>query len=87
MFGSDDRSKLETLSAMARRSVDESFGNKLEAAEKMKSWLATDQRFSGYDLGKLVDRTMLCRSNGACLDLSDPQLFGHDPRPLTLRRW
>jgi hypothetical protein len=82
MFGADDRSKLEALSAMARTSVDKSFGNKIEAAQKMKEWLSYDRRFEGYDLGKLVDRTMLCRSNGACLDLSDPELKGFGPRPL-----
>jgi hypothetical protein len=79
MFGADDRSKLEGLSAMARVSVDKSFGNKIEAAQKMQEWLSYDRRFEGYDL---VDRTMLCRSNGARLDLSDPELMGGAPRPL-----
>jgi hypothetical protein len=82
MFGPDDRDKLEALSAMARVSVDKSFGNKIEAAQKMREWLSYDRRFEGYDLGRLTDRVMLCRSNGARLDLSDPELMGGAPRPL-----
>jgi hypothetical protein len=82
MFGPDDRSKLEALSAMARTSIDKSYGNKIEAAQKMREWLSYDKRFAQYDLGKLVDRTMLCRSNGARLDLTDPELMGGAPRPL-----
>jgi hypothetical protein len=87
MFGSDDRDRLEALSAMARVSVDRFFGNKLEAAQKMREWLTYDRRFEGYDLDKLVDRTMLCRSNGAHLDLDDPQLRGFERRPLDRSGW
>jgi hypothetical protein len=87
MFGPDDRDKLEALSAMARISVDKCFGNKIEAAQKMREWLSYDRRFEGYDLGKLVDRTMLCRSNGAKLELDDPELRGLPPRPLSRSRW
>jgi hypothetical protein len=88
MFGPEDRDKLEALSAMARVSVDKCFGNKLEARERMKEWLSYDRRFENYDPERLVDRVMLCRSNGGRLSLDDPELMrGGAPRPLTRRTW
>jgi hypothetical protein len=88
MFGDDDRDKLEALSAMARESIDKCLGNKLEAAERVKRALANDLRFADYDHTRLTDRLMLCRSNGARLELDDPELMrGGAPRPLSRSRW
>jgi hypothetical protein len=73
---------------MARVSVDKSWGDKVQAKEKMKNWLEHDRRFDAYDKDRLVDRVMLCRYNGARLELDDPELMqGGSPRPLTRSRW
>jgi hypothetical protein len=87
MFGTDDRDKLRALSEMARTSVDRCWGNKVEAKERMKEWLSYDRRFEGFDPDKLVDRVMLARSNGAIVELYDPELRGLPPRPLSRSRW
>jgi hypothetical protein len=87
MYGRDEKSMVQALREMARVSVDQSWGNKIAAAEKMKQWLSDDKRFSEYDLGKLVDRTMLSRYNGCSLDLTDPELRGLPARPLKLSNW
>ena len=43
--------------------------------------------FDGYDHQRLVERVQLSKSNGAHLELDDPQLKrGGSPRPLD-RRW
>jgi hypothetical protein len=87
VFSNDEKDKMETLSAMARLSVDRCWGNKVEAKERFKEWLGHDNRFAGYDHDKLAERTMLCRSNGAALDLTDPTLRGLPPRPLSRSGW
>ena len=54
-----------------------------EAKRQMVEWLGQDRRFDNFDHGRLVDRVRLCTSNGAQLDLTDPQLQkGGQPRPL-----
>jgi hypothetical protein len=88
MHGRDEKDMLAALGSMARTSVDRCFGNKVEARERMKEWLAYDRRFEGYDPDRLVDRVMLSRSNGAVVELDDPALMrGGTRRPLDRSGW
>jgi hypothetical protein len=84
MFDHDQRDLTATLSNMHRQAIDRCQSNQIEAKQKMAQWLGNDRRFDSYDASRLVDRVALCRSNGAQLDLSDPQLLrGGKPRPLS----
>ena len=84
MFGNDEREMAATLGNMHRQAIDRCQSNQIEAKGKMAEWLSNDRRFDSYDAAKLTDRVALCRSNGAALDLSDPQLLrGGKPRPLS----
>jgi hypothetical protein len=87
MYGNDPRDLTAALRQMAQTSVDVSWGNKIEAAQKMEKWLEQDRRFDSFNKRALVERTMLCRYNGAVLDLDDPELRGLPPRPLKLSQW
>jgi hypothetical protein len=87
VYGNDPRDLTAALRQMAQTSVDTSWGNKIEAKEKMRTWLEQDRRFDPFDKSALVDRVMLCRYNGAVLDLEDPELKGLPPRPLQRSKW
>jgi len=89
MYDPNEKDMLAALGSMARTSVDRCWGNKVEARQKMKEWLAYDRRFERYDPDKLVDRVMLSRSNGAVVELFDgPELVkGGSPRPLQRSKW
>jgi hypothetical protein len=86
MFGRDPKALTATLGEMAHRAHWQSNANQIEAAEKMRQWVAEDRRFDSFDHDRLVRRVQECRSCGAQLDLTDPQLQrGGQPRPLD--RW
>jgi hypothetical protein len=87
MFSGDDRDRLQALAEMARISIARANGNRIEGKEMMKTWLDHDRRFDDFDKDRLVDRTLLNRYNGAVIDLTDPELRGLQPRPLTRSRW
>jgi hypothetical protein len=85
MFERDPRDLAATLTEMERQSRVRTNFDRPAALEKMKSYLATDRRFDGYDADRLVRRVQECRQSGAVLDLDDPQLRGLPPRPLDRR--
>ncbi len=87
MHSNDDRDKLATLASMAHVALDRSLANQIEAKQRFKEWLSYDKRFDGSDKNALVDRVMLCRSNGAKLELDDPTLRGREKRPLDRSNW
>ncbi len=87
MFGDDPRDLCAALSQMEQIARQRSNFNQLEAKQQFKTFLHNDRRFDLYDADKLVDRVMLCKSNGAVLDLDDPQLRGLPPRPLDRSGW
>jgi hypothetical protein len=80
----DLRSTLGEMNSWARQRSNFDQG---EAKRQMVEWLGQDRRFDAFDHDRLVERVRLCTSNGAQLDLTDPQLrkWG-EPRPLD-RRW
>src|SRR5256885_2244781 len=81
VFGNDEREMAATLSRMETKAREQSNFNQNEARQSMASWVANDRRFDGYDPQRLVDRVQHCKSNGAQLDLTDPQLLrGGKPR-------
>jgi hypothetical protein len=82
MFDFNERDMLRALGTMANTAIDRSFGNKLAARETLKQFIQTDKRFDYYDAATLARRVEECRSCGAKLDLSDPQLMGRPARPL-----
>ena len=87
MFRNDPRDLAATLAEMEYRARQLTNFNQVEAKGKMQEWIANDRRFDGYDHQRLVERVQLSKSNGACLELDDPQLKkGGQPRPLD-RRW
>jgi len=87
MFGKDQRDLTATLSEMEYWARQKSNFNQTEARQRMAEWLQQDRRFDGFDHSRLVERVQLSKSNGAVLDLDDPQLLkGGQPRPLD-RRW
>ena len=86
MFTNHPNDLAKTLGEMERTARDRCNFNQVEAREKLKEFIQRDRRFDQYDKDALVSRVMLCRSNGASLDLDDPQLKGQEPRPLD-RRW
>ena len=51
----------------------------------MRRYVMNDARFSGFDAGRVVDRTFEARSNGRTMDLlDDPWLRqGGEKRPLS----
>jgi len=86
MFGNDPNSLTKTLGEMASTALRQCNSNQTEAKVQMTLWLANDRRFDAYDPYRLVNRVNDCWSNGAHLDLDDPQLLkGGQPRPLD--RW
>src|SRR5215204_5472587 len=87
MFERDERDLCITLSEMERRSRIATNFDQPAALEKMKTYLAADRRFDGYDKDRLVKRVQECRSAGATLDLSDPVLRGGEPRPGGRQNW
>lgn len=87
MFRNDPRDLTATLAEMEYRARQLTNFNQTEAKQKMQEWIANDRRFDGYDHQRLVERVQLSKSNGAALELDDPQLKkGGQPRPLD-RRW
>jgi hypothetical protein len=87
MYRDDPRDKVATLSDMWSRALQFSNFDQNAAKEKVREWTQNDRRFDSNDHQRLVDRVQLSRSNGAVLDLSDPQLLkGGQPRPGD-RRW
>ena len=87
MFGDGDMDKKAALATMARLSIERCNFNQIEAKEKFKEYLQSDRRFDQFDKDALASRVMLCRSNGAVLDLDDPQLKGGERRPLDRSNW
>jgi hypothetical protein len=88
MFDIDPRDLAATLSQMETQARQKANFDQNEAKQKMAEWLANDRRFDSYDPARLIERVQVCKSNGAHLDLEDPQLMkGGQPRPLDRSRW
>lgn len=87
MFGNDPRDLARTLGEMERLARDRSNYNQIETKERFREYLQTDRRFDAFDKDALIERVMLCRSNGAVLELDDPVLRGGDRRPLDRSNW
>jgi hypothetical protein len=84
MWGNSERDLLESLSQMARRSRDSKNGNLVEGEKQLVEWIQNDRRLDVYDPQRLAERVNYCRTNGARLDLTDPQLLrGGRARPLS----
>jgi hypothetical protein len=84
MFDNKPADMCVTLTEMYRAAYARSNCNRVEAAEKMKEYLAHDTRFNTYDPDRLVARAIECRHNGATLRLDDPYLQrGGQKRPLS----
>jgi hypothetical protein len=87
MFDKNANDLARTLTEMDRIARDRCNANQVESKQKLKEFIAADRRFDGFDKEALASRVMLCRSNGASLDFSDPRLRGQAPRPLDPDRW
>jgi hypothetical protein len=87
MHGNDPRDLCATLASMEKEARVASNFNQIDARERFREYLSNDRRFTGYDPDRLIERVMLCRSNGAVLDLDDPQLRGLEARPLDRSGW
>ena len=72
MFDTTEKDLARTLSEMHKVALERARWDQNEAKQKMREYLAYDGRFRDYDPDALIDRVMLCRSNGAVLDFSDP---------------
>jgi hypothetical protein len=82
MFGKAERDLTRTLSEMEYEARTKCNYNQTEARQRMAQWLADDRRFDNYDHARLIERVHLNKSNGAVLELDDPQLLkGGAPRP------
>jgi len=76
------RNLMKTLSEMWRESLWESHSNQVEAAAKMREKIQDRRSLDQYDPARLQRRVESCWSNGASLELDDPQLQrGGRPRP------
>ena len=82
MFGTDDADLMATLKLMAHDSYNRSCGNKVDAAQSMKSWISHDARFADYDPERLVTHFQERTGCGGKVELDDPFLRkGGQPRP------
>ena len=83
MFGFDEKDMCATLAQMAKTAYQRGNCAQSEQKQLMREYLSHDGRFAPYDHNRLIDRTLLCKSNGAVMDLTDPYLFrGGHKRPL-----
>ena len=82
MFGTDDRDLIRSLGEMANIAHQRANANQVEAKQTLAAWISQDRRFDFFDASRLAERVGQCRSNGAQLDLTDPQLRGLPSRPL-----
>lgn len=87
MFDKNPNDLARTLTEMDRIARDRCNANQVESKEKLKEFIRADRRFDQYDKDALAARVMLCRSNGAVLDLDDPRLRGQERRPLDRSNW
>jgi hypothetical protein len=83
MHGTDPRDLAATLTNMHKTAIERSHWDQNEAKQKFREYLAYDGRFRDFDHEALIDRVVLCRSNGAVLDFDDTVLKGQEPRPLS----
>jgi hypothetical protein len=82
MFGSENADLMATLKLMAHDSYNRSCGNKVDAAQSMRSWIANDPRFAQYDPARLVTHFQERTNCGGKVELDDPFLRkGGQPRP------
>jgi hypothetical protein len=86
MFGSEETDLLATLKLMNHDAFNRCNANKVDAAESMKSWVANDPRFAGYDPERLVTHFQERTGCGGKVELDDPFLRkGGQPRPCQTR--
>jgi hypothetical protein len=75
-FGESNKAKAKALQSMHDTAVNTCNGNKVEAREVMRRYVACDRRFDNLDHSRLVQAVEEHRTNGAHLDLDSAWLRG-----------
>jgi hypothetical protein len=82
MFDNTPNDLYSTLLEMDLRARERCRFDQIAAKEKMKGWIAHDQRFRDFDADRVVESLQRARSCGGQFDVTDPGLKrGGQSRP------